>query len=184
MKHVTEILHAAQSGDKQAAAELLPLVYDELRKLATARLAKESMPQSLNATALVHEAFLRLVGKEDQNRWDGRGHFFSAAAEAMRRILVETARRRSTEKHGAKHAFEPISRIDIPLQQPPEEVIAVHEALDALAQADMRAAELVKLRYFAGFTIPEIADILSISPRTADNVWAYAKAWLAVRLRN
>jgi RNA polymerase sigma factor (TIGR02999 family) len=184
MNHVTEILIAVQRGNQQAAADLLPLVYGELRKLAAARLAGESPAQSLNATALVHEAYLRLVGSEDRQAWDGRGHFFAAAAEAMRRILVESARRRQTQKHGGGVTVEDRELAEIPLKQAPEEIVAVSEALDRLTKVNSQAAELVKLRYFAGFTLREIADIQGISPRTADNVWAYARAWLAVELGN
>lgn len=183
MTQVTQILNAVQRGDKQAASQLLPLVYDELRKLAGARLAKEFLQQSLNATALVHEAYLRLVGEKDQQHWEGRGHFFAAAAEAMRRILVDAARRRQSQKHGGGQVIESSCNEDYPLKRPPEEVLAVNDALDELAGIDARAAELVKLRYFGGFTITEIAEILQVSARTADNLWSYARAWLAIQLR-
>lgn len=184
MTQLTAILSAAQRGDKQAAAELLPFVYGELRRLAASKLSRESTPQSLNATALVHEAYLRLVGSEDQRKWDGRGHFFAAAAEAMRRILVEAARRRQSQKRGAGVAVKPLEGLDIPLGQPPEEIVALSEALDDLAEVNPQASALVKLRYFVGLTIPEAAEILHIAPRTANDVWAYARAWLAVRLRH
>ena len=185
MTQVTEILNAAQRGEKQAAAQLLPLVYGELRRLAASRLAKESSPQTLSATALVHEAYLRLVGNHDQHKWDGREHFFAAAAEAMRRILVESARRKQSEKHGGKSvALDDVCEISIPLKRPPEEVIAVSDALESLSKIDARAAELVKLRYFAGFSILEAAEILNLAPRTADNLWSFSRAWLAVRLRS
>lgn len=183
MSAVTEILSAVQSGDRQAAAQLLPLVYGELRQLAAARLARESDAHSLNATALVHEAYLRLVGTADREKWDGRPHFFAAAAEAMRRILVDAARQRQSEKHGGQVTVVPLSQIELPLRQPPEEVIALSEALDRLGEVNPQAAELVKLRYYAGFTLKEIADLQNIAPRTADNLWAYARAWLAVQLR-
>ncbi len=185
MTHVTEILNAAQAGDKQAAAQLLPLVYGELRKLASSKLAKELVPQSINATALVHEAYLRLVGSGDSEKWDGRGHFFSAAAEAMRRILVEAARRRQSQKHGKGVIDIDLDQVldEIQLKQPPEEIVAISEALERLVEVDPRAAELVKLRYFAGFTIPESAEILGVSPRTADSLWSYARAWLSVEIR-
>jgi len=184
MTQVTEILSAVGSGDKQAASQLLPLVYGELRKLAAARLAKESAPQSLNATALVHEAYLRMVGESDQRKWDNRGHFFAAAAEAMRRLLVEAARRRQSLKRGAgRFEQQNIDDLEIPINTSPDEILAINDALDELSQADEKAAALVKLRYFAGFTIPEAAEILSISPRTADSLWAYARAWLAIKLR-
>ena len=182
MSAVTEILSAAQKGDKQAAAQLLPLVYGELRQLAAARLARESDAHSLNATALVHEAYLRLVGTADREKWDGRPHFFAAAAEAMRRILVDTARRRQTEKHGGHVSVEPLSKIEVPLRQPPEQIVALSEALDRLADVHPQAAELVKLRYFAGFTHVEAADVLGISPRKAQQIWAYARAWLLEEL--
>ena len=183
MSAVTEILSAAQKGDKHAAAQLLPLVYGELRQLAAARLARESDAHSLNATALVHEAYLRLVGAADREKWDGRPHFFAAAAEAMRRILVDAARRRQTGKHGGQVTVEPLSRIEVPLRQPPEQIVALSDALDLLAEVNPQAAELVKLRYFAGFTLKEIAELLNIAPRTADNLWSYARAWLAVKIR-
>lgn len=183
MTQVTEILNAVQRGEKQAAAQLLPLVYGELRKLAAAKLAKESSGQTLNATALVHEAYLRLVGSRDQQQWDGRGHFFAAAAEAMRRILVDSARRKHSLKHGGKPVnLADADQISIPFNRPVEEIIAISDALEGLAQINAQAAELVKLRYFAGFTIPEAAEILHVAPRTADNLWSYARAWLAVRL--
>lgn len=183
MTQVTEILSAANRGDKQAAAQLLPLVYGELRKLAASKLQQECTPQSLNATALVHEAYLRLVGGGDSEKWDGRGHFFGAAAEAMRRILVEAARRRQSQKRGGEIVVERLVGDDIPLKQPPDEIVSVSEALDRLAEVDAKAAELVKLRYFAGFTIAESAEILGIAPRTADNLWSYARAWLSVEVR-
>lgn len=185
MTQVTEILNAAQRGEKQAAAQLLPLVYGELRRLAASRLAKESSPQTLSATALVHEAYLRLVGNHDQHKWDGREHFFAAAAEAMRRILVDSARRKQSQKHGGNAvSLNDAAELSVPLKRPPEEVIAISEALDQLAQWSPQGAELVKLRYFAGFTIPEAAELLNIAPRTADSLWAYARAWLADKLHN
>jgi RNA polymerase sigma factor (TIGR02999 family) len=180
----TKILEAIERGEPQAAGQLLPLVYVELRKLAAARLACEKPGQSLQATALVHEVYLRLVGDADAARWQNRGHFFAAAAEAMRRILVEAARRRQSLKRGGDRHRQNFDRIDMPAQQSPDDVIAVHESLDRLATVDPRAAELVKLRYFAGFTNKESADVLGIAPRTADNLWAYARAWLAVDLKS
>ena len=178
MNDVTGLLEAAERGDRQAAAELLPLVYDELRQLAAAKLAHEKPGQTLDATALVHEAYLRLVG--DQH-FDNRGHFFAAAAEAMRRILVESARRKASLKRGGDLTRQPLDGADVALQRPPEELLAVHDSLDRLAEINPRAAELVKLRYFAGFTLEEAAEALGISPRTADSVWAYARAWLFAR---
>jgi RNA polymerase sigma factor (TIGR02999 family) len=183
MSDVTHLLDAAAAGDRRAA-ELLPLVYDELRKLAAARMAAEPPGHTLQPTALVHEAYLRLVGNDDAPRWDGRGHFFAAAAEAMRRILVEAARRRHGPEHGGH-----LLRQDLDPEHPaspgrPERLLALDEALDRLAAAEPRAAEVVKLRYFAGLTVAEAAAALGISPRTADNDWAYARAWLVDALRD
>jgi RNA polymerase sigma factor (TIGR02999 family) len=178
MSDVTHLLDAVAAGDGKAAADLLPLVYDELRKLAAVRMAAEPPDQTLQPTALVHEAFLRLVGDQ---RFDGRGHFFAAAAEAMRRILVDAARRKRAKKRGGAVIRQSLEGFDIPLRRSEEELLAVHDALDHLAAADPRAAELVKLRYFAGLTLEEAAAVLAISPRTADSVWAYARAWLLVR---
>lgn len=175
MSDVTRLLEAAHRGDPSAAAELLPLVYAELRKLAAARLAQEKPGQTLDATGLVHEAYLRLVGGQ---KFDGRGHFFAAAAEAIRRILVEQARRRQTAKRGGnldRVALDP-DRVSAPA--PDEELLALHEALDRLAEQHPEKAELVKLRYFAGLTADEAADALGISPSTADRHWNYARAWL------
>jgi RNA polymerase sigma factor (TIGR02999 family) len=178
MSDVTRILDAAAAGDPRAAAELLPLVYDELRKLAAARMAAESPEHTLQPTALVHEAYLRLVGSNSEAQWNGRGHFFAAAAEAMRRILVESARRKQRERHGGGRHRLPILDLDIPAEPAGEDVEALSEALDRLAAVNAQAAELVKLRYFAGLTCREAAAALSISPRKADQVWAYARAWL------
>ncbi len=179
MADVTQILTAIQAGDPKAAAELLPLVYDELRRLAAARLAGEKPGQTLQPTALVHEAYLRLVGPEPDQHWNGRGHFFAAAAEAMRRILVEAARRKKAEKRGggglARHDPD---ALDIPAPEIPEDLVALDEALTRLAAVDGTAAELVHLRFFAGLSIPDAAEVLGISPRTADRLWAYARAWL------
>lgn len=179
MSQVTRLIEAAQAGDRQAAAELLPLVYDELRKLAAVRMAVESPGHTLDATALVHEAYLRLIGDQ---RFDGRGHFFAAAAEAMRRILVESARRTAAQKRGGDRSRLPLDEAEIPLGRPADELLAIHDALDQLATIDARAAELVKLRYFVGLTGDEAAQALGISPRTVDGVWAYARAWLRVQL--
>jgi RNA polymerase sigma factor (TIGR02999 family) len=177
MNEVTRILSAIERGDGQAAAQLLPLVYDELRELAARKLAQEKPGQTLQATALVHEAYLRLVGGEPSPCWGGRNHFFAAAAEAMRRILVESARRKRRLRHGGGRARQP-GLEDIAGPERPERLLAVDEALDRLAAANPRAAELVKLRYFAGFSNAQAAAILAISPRKADQVWAYARAWL------
>ena len=184
MSDVTHLLDAAAAGDRRAAADLLPLVYDELRKLAAVRMAAESPDHTLQPTALVHEAYLRLVGGSDQRRWDSRGHFFAAAAEAMRRILIEAARR----KHGPQHGGH-LLRLDLDPECPaaPDRsarLLALDEALDRLATVEPRAAEVVKLRYFAGLTVAEAAAALGISSRTADNDWAYARAWLVAALRD
>ena len=178
MNEVTRILNAIDDGDQQAAAQLLPLVYDALRKLAAAKLAQEKPGQTLDATALVHEAYLRLVGSAQPQQWDGRGHFFAAAAEAMRRILVENARRKGRVRHGGQ--MERVELDDLPLtvQVPDEDLLAVHEALERLEQTDAQAAELVKLHYFLGLSMDESAELLSISPRTAYRTWSFARAWL------
>ena len=162
---------------------MLPLVYEELRKLAAARLAQEAPGQTLQATALVHEAYLRLVGPEDAACWDNRGHFFAAAAEAMRRILIENARRKRGPESGGQ-----LVRQELDLEHPAaldrsEELLALNDALDRLAMIEPRAAEVVKLRYFAGLTVADAAAALGISPRTADDDWAYARAWLVAAIR-
>ena len=177
MPDVSRLLEAATAGDRHAAAALLPLVYDELRKLAAARMADEAADQTLQPTALVHEAYLRLIGPADDIRWDNRGHFFAAAAEAMRRILVDAARRKAATRHGggrARLALDP----DLAAQEPREDLIALDEALGRLAADDPLKAELVKLRFFAGMTLPEAAAALGLSERTAGRHWAYARAWL------
>ena len=178
VSEVTHILDAVERGDPHAAEELLPLVYDELRKLAAQRLAGEKPGQTLQATALVHEAYVRLVGDGTARDWNGRGHFFAAAAEAMRRILVEAARRKKRERHGGGRKRLTLADLDLAAESPNEDVLALSEALDRLAVANPRAAELVKLRYFAGLSGREAAGVLNISPRKADQVWAYARAWL------
>jgi RNA polymerase sigma factor (TIGR02999 family) len=173
MSDVTRILESIERGDPGAAERLLPLVYDELRKLAAAKLAREAPGQTLQATALVHEAWLKLAGSTRQ-KWNGRAHFFGAAAEAMRRILIDQARRKGSQKGGAGHAREELdSRIE--LRAPAAEVLAVHESLDALAAEDHTAAEVVKLRYFVGMTVPEIGEALGLAPRTVDRYWAFAR---------
>ena len=179
---VTQILGAICAGDEQAAEKLLPLVYDELRKLAAARMAREAPGQTLQPTALVHEAWLKLAGAERQ-RWNGRGHFFGAAAEAMRRILIDRARSKAAEKRGAGRALLELDESQIELAAPASEVIAVHEALDLLAAEEPVAAQVVKLRYFVGLTIPEIADALEMAPRTVNRYWAFARAWLKQAIR-
>jgi RNA polymerase sigma factor (TIGR02999 family) len=175
---VTRILNAMRQGDPSGAAELLPLVYDELRRLAAQKMAREALGQTLQPTALVHEAYLRLVGPAEDCRWENRGHFFAAAAEAMRRILVESARRKKRRRHGGG-----LRRCEIPaggpaVLSPVEDVIAVSEALEKLAANDDQAAQLVKLHYFAGLTIDQAACVLGVSVRKAYSVWAYARAWL------
>jgi len=175
---VTRILDALGRGEEQAARDLLPIVYDELRRLAAQRLAQENPGQTLQATALVHEAYLRVVGSDAGKRWDGRGHFFAAAAEAMRRILVENARRKSRQKRGGELDRCELDYDALAAPAPADDLIALDEALDKLARFDPPIAELVKLRYFADLTIPQAAEILGISPRTADFHWKYAKAWL------
>jgi RNA polymerase sigma factor (TIGR02999 family) len=180
MSEVTRILSAIERGDPQAAAQLLPLVYDELRRLAAQKLAQEKPGQTLQATALVHEAYLRLVQDVPEQSWSSRVHFFAAAAEAMRRILVDNARRKQSDKRGGGLLRRDVDPDDFPLAEPrdPLEVLAVHEILDRLAQKSPRKAELVKLRYFLGCTIPEAARILGVAPATAEEDWTYARAWL------
>jgi len=177
MTNVTPVLSAIEQGDPHAAGQLLPLVYEGLRKLAAQKLAQEKPGQTLQATALVHEAYLRLVDQERAQRWESRGHFFAAAAEAMRRLLVESARRKRRLKHGGGRAREP-ELVDIAGPERPERLLALDEALDRLAAANPRAAELVKLCFFDGFSNADAALLLGISPRKADQVWAYARAWL------
>jgi RNA polymerase sigma factor (TIGR02999 family) len=174
---VTQILSQIESGDSTAAEHLLPLVYDELRKLASVKLANEKPGQTLQATALVHEAYVRLVGGAPNQKWDSRGHFFAAAAEAMRRILVDSARRKGAAKRAArKQAVLDLDQVAAP--EASAELLALDDALTRFAALDPKSAELVKLRYFAGMTNQEAANCLGISSRTADNYWAYAKAWL------
>ena len=184
-EEVTRVLSEATGGDTDAASKLLPLVYDELRKLAAQHIAHEKPGQTLQATALVHEAYLRLVDVDAQRlrQWEGRGHFFAAAAEAMRRILIDSARRRvslkrgggRTREHDLDHAITP---------ERPEQILALDEALGRLAAGNPEAAELVKLRFFAGFTNADAARLLGMSPRRADQVWAYARAWLREELED
>ena len=179
MADVTRILDAAAAGDPKAAADLLPLVYDELRKLAAARMAEEKPGQTLQPTALVHEAYVRLVGGCQPQDWNGRGHFFAAAAEAMRRILVEKARRKLRVRHGGEHQRRPLDGHE-PAAPAAEAVdlLAFSDVLDRLEGASPRRAQLVKLRYFVGLTLPEVAEVLNISQSTAEADWTYAKAWL------
>ena len=184
MGDATKILQAIQQGDSTAADELLPLVYDELRKLAAAKLASEKPGQTLQATALVHDVYLRLVDQNSPRNWDGRGHFFAAAAEAMRRILVDHARQKKSMKRGGNLQRQEFVESNIigPADASPNTVLAVHDALDEFSKVDPRAAELVKLRYFVGMTIAESAGILNVSSRTANKWWNYAKAWLMHRI--
>jgi RNA polymerase sigma factor (TIGR02999 family) len=183
MADVTEILNALAQGNSAAAEQLLPLVYDELRQLAAQKLAHEKPGQTLQATALVHEAYLRLVGPAHELHWNSRGHFFAAAAEAMRRILVENARRKRRLKRGGGRVRQELHEEQLATPQIREDILALDEALAKLAATDRAAAELVQLRYFAGLTLPETAEVLGISPRTADRLWAYARAWLYRELR-
>ncbi|HET6879950.1 MAG TPA: sigma-70 family RNA polymerase sigma factor [Pirellulales bacterium] len=178
MSDVTHILSAIERGDPHAAEQLLPLVYDELRKLAAQKLAQEKPGQTLEATALVHEAYLRLVDVEKAQEWNSRGHFFAAAAEAMRRILVDNARQKQAKKRGGDRVRLDLDDLAIATSDRLDDVLDIDAALDGLAKADPQAAELVKLRYFAGLTIPQAAAALGMSPRNADFLWAYARAWL------
>lgn len=178
MSDVTLLLEAVAAGNRRAAADLLPLVYDELRKLAAARMAGESPHHTLQPTALVHEAYLRLVGTADGPQWDHRGHFFAAAAEAMRRILVDQARRKSAARHGGELVRRELEPDLAALPEPREDLLALDEALTRLAIEDPVKAELVQLRYFGGLTLPEAAAALGISERTAGRQWAFARAWL------
>jgi RNA polymerase sigma factor (TIGR02999 family) len=178
MPDVTHILSAIEQGDPHATEQLLPLVYDELRKLAAQRLAKEKAGQTLQATALVHEAYLRLVDVDNAAQWNGRGHFFAAAAEAMRRILIEDARRKGRVKHGAGRARIELDHVDLAADGTGEDLLALDVALERLTAEEPVAAEVVKLRYFAGLTTDQAAATLGISLRTANRHWAYAKAWL------
>jgi RNA polymerase sigma factor (TIGR02999 family) len=178
MNEVTRILSAIEGGDPHAAEQLLPLVYDELRKLAAQRLAQEKPGQTLEATALVHEAYVRLVDVDKVQHWNSRGHFFAAAAEAMRRILVDNARRKSSLKRGGARKRQEFDAENLAAPERPEELLALDEALSQLTSTDARAAELVKLRYFAGLTVKQAAEVLDMSPRSADLLWAFARAWL------
>ena len=184
MSDVTRILSQIESGDPTAAEQLLPLVYEELRKLAEAKLAFEKPGQTLQATALVHEAYLRLVASPKNHadkaalRWDGKGHFFAAAAESMRRILVENARRKGCTKHGGERMREELNDIPVVAPDVHEDLLALDTALDRLKTVNNQAVDLVHLRYFAGLSLREAAELLDLSPRTAGRLWAYARAWL------
>jgi len=183
MSEVTRILQSMDAGDGKRAEELLPLVYEELRKLAAARMANESSTQTLQPTALVHEAWLRLTGKENI-KWNGRAHFFGAAAEAMRRILIDNARRKRALRHGGDQRRVDIQEIDVAAFEKEDELLAVNEALEELAATDKPKAELVKLRYFIGLSIEEAADILGVSVPTANRWWVFARAWLYRRIQD
>jgi len=174
---VTRVIEAIQRGDPRAAEELLPLVYGELRRLAAFRMANEAAGNTLQPTALVHEAWLRLAGNENQ-KWDGRAHFFAAAAEAMRRILVESARRKKRLKHGGELKRVDADEVELPLPMPSEELLALDEALERLATVDSRAAEVVKLCFFVGLTQEQAAKEMGFSLATAERLWAFARAWL------
>jgi len=180
MSDVTRILDAINAGEPQAAEQLLPLVYDELRRLAAAEMAREKPGQTLNATALVHEAYLRLVGPAGERRFADRQHFFATAALAMRRILVDAARRKRTQKRSGERLDVPLN--DIAMPEPVLDLIELDAALDRLATVEPEVARLVNLRYFAGLTVPQAAELLGIAPRTADAWWAFAKAWLKTEL--
>jgi RNA polymerase sigma factor (TIGR02999 family) len=184
MSDITHILSAIEQGDPHAAEQLLPLVYDELRKLAAQRLAQEKPGQTLQATALVHEAYLRLVGAEQGGSWDNRGHFFVAAAEAMRRILIDQARRKQRPKHGGDRKRVDLNEGLSLSEAPDDDLFALDEALAKLAQEEPAKAELVKLHFFAGLSLEEAGRILGISHRTAKRHWAYARAWLYAAVRD
>ncbi|MBI3849789.1 MAG: sigma-70 family RNA polymerase sigma factor [Verrucomicrobia bacterium] len=177
MSEVTRILESIEQGEKHASADLLPLVYDELRQLAAQKLSRERPGQTLQATALVHEAWLRLIGPVESS-WNGRGHFFSAAAEAMRRILVENARRKNRLRHGGGLQRVDVDEVEVACGMPSEELLAVNEALGQLEQLDATGAQIVKLRFFAGLTHPQIAEALGISLTSVERSWAFSRVWL------
>src|SRR6516225_1063404 len=182
MNEVTELLSAIEQGDQRAADRLFPLVYDALRQLAAAKLAQEAPGQTLQATALVHEAYLKLVESRAQ-QWNSRGHFFAAAAEAMRRILVDQARKKHSLKHGGDRVRQPLDEATVMAPEVGEDLVALDEALERLAAEDAEAAELVKLRFFAGLSSAQAAEALGISPRTADRAWTFARAFLLAELK-
>jgi len=183
MRDITRILSAIDQGDPHAAEQLLPLIYDELRKLAAQKMAQERPGQTLEATALVHEAYLRLVDTDKAQHWNSRGHFFAAAAEAMRRILVDRARHKASRRAGGGRVRQDLDALEVALPEIPEDLLALDEALNKLAATDKKAAELVQLRFFAGLPLAEAAQLLGISPRTAVRLWAYARAWLHQEIR-
>ena len=182
MNDVTQLLAQIESGDPRAAEQLLPLVYSELRKLAAQRLAEEKPGQTLQATAIVHEAYVRLVDVEKAQQWNSRGHFFAAAAEAMRRILVENARRKRAERRDGGRQRVDLSDIAPAIAAPDDDLVALSEAIEKLEKIDTIKAQIVKLRYFAGLTVPQAAKVIGVSASTVDNYWAYARAWLRVEL--
>jgi RNA polymerase sigma factor (TIGR02999 family) len=182
MTDVTQILSRIESGDSSAGDELLPLVYEELRKLASARLANEKPGQTLQATALVHEAYLRLVGGENDPRWNNRGHFFAAAAEAMRRILIENARRKQSQKAGGRHIKFSLDEADLAADDQSQKLLAIDDLLDRLAAESPEAAQIVKLRIFTGLTVDDAASAMGVSRTTAFRHWTYARAWLRAEL--
>jgi RNA polymerase sigma factor (TIGR02999 family) len=184
MGDVTRILADIEQGDPKAAELLLPLVYDELRRLAAQKMAQEKPGQTLQATALVHEAYVRLVDRENAQDWDSRGHFFAAAAEAMRRILVDNARRRQSLKHGGGVEHNPIDDLAIASPEPDDKVLALSDALEKLSATDTAAAALVKLRYFGGLTAQDAAAALGMAERSAERLWVYARAWLLKELKD
>jgi RNA polymerase sigma factor (TIGR02999 family) len=182
MSDLTQILCAIKEGDPHAAEQLLPLVYDELRKLAAQKMAQEAPGQTLQATALVHEAYLRLMDVDNPQQWSSRGHFFSAAAQAMRRILVDQARRRNAAKRGGQAGREELHDSGIAAPQPDQDILALNDALEQLATVDAVAAHLVQLRFFAGLNMSEAAEVLGMSVRSAQNTWAYARSWLRLKI--
>jgi RNA polymerase sigma factor (TIGR02999 family) len=183
MSEVTRILSALEEGDPHAAEQLLPLVYSELRRLAAQKLAHEKPGQTLQATALVHEAYLRLLGPDD-GHWENRRHFFAAAAEALRRILIENARRKQRTKHGGGRTRLELNELDLAVESRCEDLVALDEVLDQLENEDKQTADLVKLRYFAGLTLHQAADVVGLPRRTADRHWAYARTWLYRKLNH
>lgn len=183
MNDVTKILSAIERGDETAAENLLPLVYQELRRLAAARLARERHSQTLQPTVLVHEAYLRLVEADRPRQWNGRGHFFAAAAEAMRRILVENARRKQSQKHGGQMRRVELHAANAMTEKPSDEMLALDEALNRLEQQWPEKAQLVKLKYFAGLTIPEASQAMGVSTATAERYWRFSRAWLHSQLK-
>ncbi|HNQ91125.1 MAG TPA: ECF-type sigma factor [Verrucomicrobiota bacterium] len=186
MAEVTHLLMAIERGEAQAAEALLPVVYEELRRLAAMKLAREKPGQTLQATALVHEAWLRLVGHEPeaaQPRWEGRRHFFGAAAEAMRRILIENARRKASGRHGGGLQRVELEQVEPAAAMPPDDLLALDEALQELAAVDPKTVELIRLRFYAGLTAEQAAEVLGISRRTADRMWSFGRAWLYRAMR-